>query len=357
MTLSGAGLTINGTTINGNANTGIGMDASAGSLTITAGVSVGSPQTWYNNSANLLTLGGNVDNGGNRLTVGGSGTSQFSGGLSGAGGLTVAGGLVAVSGTGNTYTGSTIISSGILRLGLQRAAGVLPTGGLLYDLDPSTLAVGSTVTQLNDISGNGNNFANAASTVTVVGGGAAFNGRNVLNFDNTATATLTMSNASSPVTVFIVEQAVGNPSTGWGDIFGGTGIDQDIRIETGPIIANPGNANDFTNGTGGALYVNGVFQAGNATAGTAQLLTAYRGASNTNQGQPWASTSLSNSFLNRFYNGMIGEVLAYSTSLSAAQRQSAEAYLMNKWIGAAPPARISCPPARPSRSPRERRLI
>ncbi len=339
VTVSGVGLTLNGATINGNPNTGIGMDASAGSLAITAGITLGSAQTWYNNSGSLLTLGGTVNNGGNTLTVGGSGASQFSGGLSGAGGLTVAGGVVGLTGTGITYTGSTIISGGILRLGVQRPTGVLPTGGLLYDLDPSNAAsltiIGGNVTNIQDLSLAGtNSFGNAASTVTVVNGGTAFNNRNVLNFNNVGTATLTMTNASSPKTVFIIEQVAAN-NNNWDNIWGDTGIDEDIRDRPGLLIQNPGDTQDYTNGTGGALYVNGVFQAGNATAGTPQLLTAYAGA-NTTGPLPWASTSLSNgAFQGRNFSGQIGEVLAYSTSLSAAQMQQADAYLMNKWFPAA----------------------
>ncbi len=57
-------LTLNGTTINGNATTGIFVDnTSAFTLTITAPLSLGNSQSWLNNSGNLLTIGGMSLNG------------------------------------------------------------------------------------------------------------------------------------------------------------------------------------------------------------------------------------------------------------------------------------------------------
>ena len=121
-----------------------------------------------------------------------------------------------------------------------------------------------------------------------------------------------MTNGSSPQTVFIVEMApYGAGYSGDEGMFGHTGIDHNIRVEgdlSPPEIYNPGNTNDFTY-NGGSMYINGVLQSGNATAGTAQLLEAYAGPSN---GFPWGSTSLSNPFDGRYFNGEIGEVLAYT---------------------------------------------
>ena len=142
-----------------------------------------------------------------------------------------------------------------------------------------------------------------------------------------------MTNSTSPETVFIVEKVNGSNS-GDDGIFGSTGNDQDIRVggtSAAPYFYNPGNNNDFTNGGSGAMYVNGVLQTGNATAGTAQLLEAY--AANTASPLPWASTSLSNVFDSRYFDGEIGEVVAFSTALSARDRQAVEAYLESKWFG------------------------
>ena len=71
--------------------------------------------------------------------------------------------------------------------------------------------------------------------MTVVNGGSAFNGKNVLNFNGTANATLTMGNSTSPKTVFIVEKVNGS-SRAADNMFGETGKDADIRVDPGPII-------------------------------------------------------------------------------------------------------------------------
>ena len=292
------------------------------------------------NSSNNLNLTGSVSMGGSNPTltvVSPAVTANINGPLSGTAGLTKAGPGTLVVSAAASYSGATTITGGVLKLASVPTSPVTST--LLYDLDPSSAAnytlTGGNVTQLNDITGNGYNFTNASSTVTVVNGGSAFNGKNVLYFNSTANATLAMGKSTSPETVFIIENVIyGN---GDGGIFGHTGADDDIRTDGGatPYFHNPGNGQDYTNGTGGAMYVNGVLSAGNVTAGTAQLIEAYAGASNT---FPWSSTSLSNNtFMSRYFNGDMGEVIAYSGSLSAAQRQADEAYLMYKWFGIVEP--------------------
>ena len=295
-------------------------------------------------SVSAATLGGlsgagNVNLGATALTVGANNSSSvYAGALSGAGGLTKTGSGVLALNTASNYSGATNISGGILRLGSVPGS---PVGGsLLYQLDASNAANytlnGTYVTQINDNSGHGNSFANASSTVTVVNGGNAFNGNNLLNFNGSASATLTMNNSTSPQTVFIIEDVTGVAAQQPNNMFGHTGNDADIRVNTGPIIqsGSGGNGQDFT--TGGAMYVNGVQQSGNVTAGTAQLIEAYAGNGNA---FPWASTALSNgTFMNRYFQGEIGEVLAYSSSLSPSDRQADEAYLMYKWFGILNPA-------------------
>ena len=268
------------------------------------------------------------------LNAGGNGQSTtYNGSLTGPGGLTKMGsGMLSLTGS-STYAGATVISGGVLQLNGSARNPV--SAGLIYDVDASnpnnyTVNGSGYVTQLNDISGNGNNFVNANSTVTAVSGVSGFNGKNVLNFNGTANATLAMGNSSSPETVFIIEQVKGS-ITGDDGMFGWTGNDHDIRIASATSIYNPGNVNDFTNGSGGAMYINAVLQSGNAPASTPQLLAAYAGGSTTST-FPWNSTSLSNNtFMNRDFDGYIGEVVAYSSSLSASQFQAVEAYLNAKW--------------------------
>ena len=268
------------------------------------------------------------------LKVGQNGQSTvYSGVLSGPGApIKIGSGTLSLTGS-STYAGATVISGGVLQLNGSARNPV--SAGLLYDVDASnpknyTVNGSGYVTQLNDISGHGNNFVNANSTVTAVSGASGFDGKNVLYFNGAANATLAMGNSSSPETVFIIEQVEGS-ITGDDGMFGWTDNDHDIRIASATSIYNPGNVNDFTNGSGGAMYINAALQSGNAPAGTPQLLAAYAGGSTTST-FPWNSTSLSNNtFMNRDFDGYIGEVVAYSSSLSASQFQAVEAYLNAKW--------------------------
>ena len=77
-------LTLSGTTVNGHLTTGLEVDSGAGSLTISAPVSIGAAKTWLNNSTNPVTISGNLTNtiGANVLTASGAGTFIFSGSAS-----------------------------------------------------------------------------------------------------------------------------------------------------------------------------------------------------------------------------------------------------------------------------------
>ena len=106
---------------------GITINSLAGAVTIgsvTAGqnvaITLGSAQTWTNNSANTFTVVNDVTNGANLLTIAGSGNAAISGVIgSGAGGLSKSGsGTLTLSGA-NTYTGATTVNGGMLTLSRQ----------------------------------------------------------------------------------------------------------------------------------------------------------------------------------------------------------------------------------------------
>ena len=80
-------------------------------------------QQWINNSSNPLTVSGTVANGGNVLTLGGSGATTLAGPLTGNGGLAVAGPGLATLSAGNFYTGPTSVNSGTLQLAAGPASG------------------------------------------------------------------------------------------------------------------------------------------------------------------------------------------------------------------------------------------
>ena len=152
LTISGAStLTLYGTTINGNASTGIEMDSGAGALLISASTVLNSSQTWLNNSGSLLTVSSNITNGGSTLTVGGSSATTISGILgNGAGGLTMAGNSTLLLTNANTYTGTTTISAGTLQLGNGASgydgsiagASIVNNGALVYNLYSSPTYTG-----------------------------------------------------------------------------------------------------------------------------------------------------------------------------------------------------------------------
>lgn len=94
ITISGSALTLVGTnTINGNANTGIEMDAIAGPLTINAPLVLANNQQWINNSIAPMTVNGPVTTSYN-LTKSGTGTLALTGNLTLGGTLSVGGGTL-----------------------------------------------------------------------------------------------------------------------------------------------------------------------------------------------------------------------------------------------------------------------
>ncbi len=132
---------------------GITINENAGAVTIgqtpssfgTINVILNGSQTWDNNG-NSLTVTGNVSNGANLLTIGGSGNTTILGAIgSGSGGLVMNGaGNLILSGA-NTYTGTTTVSNGILRVNGTH------TGGTAYTVAAAdTLqGTGSTESVLN----------------------------------------------------------------------------------------------------------------------------------------------------------------------------------------------------------------
>src|SRR3954453_3572587 len=131
-----ATLTLAGNTIGVTPGLGILVDnTSAFSLTINAPIALGGVQTWTNNSANLLTIGG-VDLGGYGLTINGSGSTSISGAISSVlatNALTKTGsGKLTLSGT-NTFTGQLSVQNGTLSVNTinnASASGVLGNSAL-----------------------------------------------------------------------------------------------------------------------------------------------------------------------------------------------------------------------------------
>ena len=97
-------LSLYGTNVAANANTGIELDAGAGSMTITAPLVLKNTQQWINNSVNPLTISGNISGSGSLTKVG-------SGALLLAGSNSLGGSLTADGGTLSLVSGSLVLTS------------------------------------------------------------------------------------------------------------------------------------------------------------------------------------------------------------------------------------------------------
>jgi len=177
VTVGGAHLlSLEGNTINGNANLGVLVDnSSAFTLTIACNTRIVNSQGWANNSSNLLTVSGGVDLNGQTLTVSGSGNTLMSGKVTGG----APSSSLAKSGTGtltltgkNTYQGTTQVLEGTLLLNGDQSTANGPTtvtvsgGGTTLG---GTGTIGGTVTV-----GSGANIApgNGGNTTAILNTGA-----------------------------------------------------------------------------------------------------------------------------------------------------------------------------------------
>lgn len=189
-TITGGGLTFLN---NGLLNPGVTLSANAGS-------------GFTCNLATPITLGANT-------TFSGSGTAtvRISGAIDGAGALLkTSSGTLTLTGS-NTYTGDTLISSGILQIGADGATGSLGTGGVTTN---ATLRFDRTGTLVvpNNIGGTGSLYIDcpiSAGTI-VLSGSNSFSGGVVVYSgalritnsyalgDGTKTITLTNGTAGNP---------------------------------------------------------------------------------------------------------------------------------------------------------------
>ena len=282
-------------------------------------------------AANLTLTGGAAASGAGTLVKAGPGTLTLAAANAQTGGFTVSGGTVQVT-AAQTYSGPTIIAAGAT-LYVPTAPAAPVAGTLLYDLDASNsanfaLSSGS-VTTWNDSSPNhyAFNLSSASAPTYATSGSNTIDGHPTVVFNGANSNQLRLTTALTPITLFYVTQTTGYNMLNTLVAPNDTG-DGGFRMASATSWNIAGDTNDFTTGAGGAVYINGV-QTNSFTAGQPYVLDAYRGASYTHNN---TGTNIGGVYSGRFYYGNVGEILAYSTSLSTANRQADEAYLNAKWL-------------------------
>ena len=174
----------------------------------------------------------------------------------------------------------------------------------------------------------------------------AFGGRGGVMFgsnlvSNTKTGTRLSSTAQTLVkTVFIVGHVAGGQQ-GYGGVFGQTAADKGIRFTDpgGSTVLRNSGQDDFLNGGSGSCFINGegVVLTGNTAGdvGSAPFVLAQYVGSQSSWNSPVNTTIGSyffNSQPNRYYWGLLGELLVYNRTLSLEERMQVDAYLMGKWL-------------------------
>lgn len=195
---------------------GITKNIGSGAASIISPLTLSAPQSWTNHSTTLLTVGPDgLSNGGNLLTITGTGNTTVSGAISGAGGLTKSGAGTVTLSAANDYLGTTTLGSGVLVLGNNTTlggGGFQLNGGTIQSSDSSARSLTNAVTLGGNftVGGNGNltfshpgaSALGATRTVTVTNGtvnatfAQAFSGTG-FGIVKAGSGTLTLSGASS----------------------------------------------------------------------------------------------------------------------------------------------------------------
>jgi fibronectin-binding autotransporter adhesin len=324
-----------------------GNNTYSGSTAITAGtlqVGAGGYSGALNNTSSILNNGTLVFNRADGTTLQAT--------ISGSGNLVATGGGTYLVTAPNTYSGATTINGGVLRLQTPTLSAVNAPTPLIW-FDPSNPANyilnGANVSQLTNLSSGtaGNAVAiSGRGTPTITASNSAFNGLPTLHFaggQELGGYNLSALNGSSYTILAVLGKATNaqtyllgtvNGAQDQGMHFGFRADTQftfaqygdDLNTPTLPSIAYTGSevAQEWTGmlntSTGKTLYLNGTQEA------TTNNTGAFNNLSSTNYGFIGAGFGFNSSF-----NGDVGEVLIYSSTLSQAQRQAIEFYLEYKW--------------------------
>jgi hypothetical protein len=205
--------------------------------------------------------------------------------------------------------------------------------------DASSLTIDTGVSEWRDKSGRAKHFVQVTGNNQPSATTQTIGGRVALGFDGT-NDTLSCSEAipnTRPMTFFLVQRIVTKTSFGMSYTSGSGGSTFEIRqsFNSGGLNVVASGGNNINNAASDRLGINDVIvlsypasgnMAGFVNGATAPLETA-----------PAASPGLSGThFIGQrtdgfFGNVAIGEIIAYNTLLSVAQRLAVQAYLGRKW--------------------------
>ena len=190
LTLSGSGAGAVGALSNT-----MGANTYGGTITLGAGATIGS-------TAGTLTLGSTVDNGGFILTLDGAGAITASGIISGAGVLTKTGTGTALLNAANTYTNTTAVSGGTLRLGVNSAlpaTAVTVATGATLDVNGMTQSL-PLITSAGTLALGTNGSLTLTSGASTIG---AITGSGTITVGSGASLTLTQALVNSGVNIVL----------------------------------------------------------------------------------------------------------------------------------------------------------
>ena len=313
--LSGAGVVTLANTVTNfgstEVNAGI-LDLNGQNLSVSALAGTGSISNSAGTGVTLTVGSGNVDSLFRGVIANGTGTVSLN--KTGTGTLTLNG--------ANTYSGSTLVGSGTLKLQGELTAPL--TNGLVTQLDASDKSKltldGTNVSVWADSSASGVNYTQSLALLKPVYVTNSINGRSAINFQG-VTNRLVASKSTMVQTVFAINRVKGFWNCN--GFFGQAGNDAGIRLASSTSW-------DSMFWSGGHMFINGV-ETTTYAMNVAHLMTAMAPTAQnwvTAIGDYWAWSAQ-----NRSYQGDVGEVLVYTNALSTADRQTVEAYLNYKWMG------------------------
>ena len=223
-----------------------GITVNSGALTINSFLTLGASQTWTNNSASPLVIGGDITNASNNLTIAGSGDVTISGQLRyGTGALNMNGsGTLTLSGDNVSYKGNTTVNSGIVKAGSPYAFGMAISQiiGIPYGWGYANVAFGAASTGKVQLNGNNVVISSLSTNASV--------GTPIVENASATPVTLSVTEATSTATAAthtfagVIQDGTGGGSLGL-QVTKGTLTLKGVNTYTGDTIVSGGTLTLF----------------------------------------------------------------------------------------------------------------